>query len=86
MRADNEYGSDTKHLKYPFASCEVFCCEVDSIMGAAVQEDEPLNKLFSLLDEAPPLNCVMAGYFARVVTSLLVKRSQVCASTVGGPP
>ncbi|KAK9810880.1 hypothetical protein WJX73_005157 [Symbiochloris irregularis] len=74
--ADTEYGSDTKHLKYPFAACEVFCCEVDSIMGAVVQEDEPLNKLFSLLDEPPPLNCVMAGYFTRVVTSLLIKRSQ----------
>lgn len=50
-------------------------------MGALVQEDEPLNKLFSLLDAPPPLNCVMAGYFTRVVTSLLIKRSQVRCSS-----
>lgn len=50
---------------------------MDGIINATLEGDEPLDRLYSLVDAQPPLNCVMAGYFTRVLTSLIVKRSQV---------
>ncbi len=40
-----------------------------------MREEDLLEKLFSFLDNAKPLNLTRAGYFARVVSCLLMKRA-----------
>ena len=60
--------------RYPFAACEVLCCEVDAIFSALLDDAALLARLFSFLDAAGPLDCVRAGFFARAVTCLLVRR------------
>ena len=70
-------GGPRQQLKFPFVACEVFCCEVDALIDAVLESDRHLQHLCSLLDAEPPLNCVLAGYFARIFTALLMKRPQV---------
>ena len=74
-------GMDNKQqLKFPFVACEVFCCEVDAVLDALLESERHLGHLFSLLAGPPPLNSVLVGYFARILTALLIKRPQVCCS------
>ncbi|KAH7621987.1 hypothetical protein Ndes2526B_g02812 [Nannochloris sp. 'desiccata'] len=64
-----------RQFKYPFAACEIFCCEVEGVYNTLLENDELLDRLFGLLDQQRPLNTMLAGYFARVVGSLLLRRS-----------
>lgn len=61
--------------RYPFTSCEVFCCEVEAIFNTLLEDEDLLQLLFSLLDQAPPLSCKAAGYFGRVVGQLLLRKT-----------
>ena len=70
-------GADAKRaFKYPFTACEVFCCEVEGIFNTLLESEELLGLLFSLLGGPRPLNCMLAGYFSRVMGSLLLRRTQ----------
>ena len=60
--------------RYPFAACEVLCCEVDAIFTTLLDDESLLARLFSLLDAPPPLDGKAAGYFARVVGALLLRK------------
>ena len=69
-------GVDEKqHQKNSFKSCEVLCCEVNEMYSVLMREEDLLEKLFSFLDNSKPLNLTRAGYFARVVSCLLMKRA-----------
>ena len=69
-------GADEKqHMKNSFKSCEVLCCEVNEMYSVLMHEEDLLEKLFSFLDSPKPLNLTRAGYFARVVSCLLMKRA-----------
>ena len=69
-------GADEKqHMKNSFKSCEVLCCEVNEMYSVLMHEEDLLEKLFSSLDSPKPLNLTRAGYFARVVSCLLMKRA-----------
>lgn len=62
--------------RYPYSSCEVFCCEIEAMMNKLVADKHLLDLLFSMLDRERPLNLLLAGYFGRVVCSLLSRRSK----------
>lgn len=64
-----------RQFKYPFAACEIFCCEVEGVYNTLLESDELLDRLFGLLRMPRPLNSMLAGYFARVVGSLLMRRT-----------
>eukprot|EP00891_Asterochloris_glomerata_P000136 jgi/Astpho2/136/e_gw1.00004.6.1_t len=61
--------------KMPRTACEVFCCEPESIIGTLIESPELMDLLFSFLQSPKPLDCTLAGYWARVLQILLVKRS-----------
>ena len=62
-------------FKYPFVSCEVFCCEVDALFSAILEVKEIKDKLFAFLEQPDPLPVLSAGYFAKVVGLLISKRT-----------
>jgi serine/threonine-protein phosphatase 6 regulatory subunit 3 len=64
-----------KQYKYPFTTCEVFCCEVEAIFNTLLEDEALLDLLFSLLDTEPPLSYKTAGYFGRVVGQLLLRKT-----------
>lgn len=61
--------------RYPFTSCEVFCCEVEAVFNTLLEDADLMRLLFSLLDAEPPLSCKTAGYFGRVVSHLLLRKT-----------
>ncbi|KAL3157863.1 hypothetical protein ABBQ32_012277 [Trebouxia sp. C0010 RCD-2024] len=62
--------------KFPFAACEVFCCEVETLFNTLLGSEHLMGKLFSIVDTQQLPDITLAGYFARVVKVLLVKRNQ----------
>ena len=62
--------------KFPFAACEVFCCEVDAIFNTLFSSEHLMAKLFSIVDTDKLPDITLSGYFARVIKVLLVKRNQ----------
>ena len=76
--------SDSIHLiimtlnfqfRYPYISCEVFCCEVPDILQTLVEskDNRLLKQLFSLLDSELPLNPHLGGYFEKILEMLFRK-------------
>ena len=59
--------------RYPYMSCEIFCCEIDEILNMLVDENdgELLDKLLSILDGENCLDNYLAGYFEKIVEMLL---------------
>lgn len=71
---------EKRRTRYPFAACEVFCCEVDAILTTLLESEALMSKYFRFLSNPAPLSAVTAGYFSRVLTVLLVRRPQEALS------
>ena len=58
--------------RYPYVSCEIFCCEIQDILHTLVESDDSklLKKLFSLLDLSVSINTYLGGYFEKVLEML----------------
>ena len=74
VQLPEQAADEKRRSKYPYAACEVLCCEVEGILGPLAADPDLLTILFSLLQAPPPLNATLAGYFARVLASLLSKQ------------
>ena len=77
--------SEERTAKYPFAACEILCSEVDPLMDTLIAAPGILDELFAPLREPHAPECRLAGYCARVVAALVVKRgiSLLCWLQVG---
>mmetsp|Transcript_27788 Transcript_27788/g.66027 ORF Transcript_27788/g.66027 Transcript_27788/m.66027 type:complete len:671 (-) Transcript_27788:342-2354(-) len=64
-----------RQFKYPYAACEIFACEVEEMFTVLLEDDKLMGRLFGFLESEQPLNTSLAGYFGRVVGSLLVRRT-----------
>lgn len=54
----------------------MFGCEIDALFSTLLEERGALwDALFSFLEAPPPLNPVLAGYFARLLCALLGRRA-----------
>lgn len=64
--------NDLRLFKYPYMSCELFCCEIPKILDILVEEQDGrlLHSLFSLLDHSSPLDHYLAGYFEKLLEML----------------
>jgi serine/threonine-protein phosphatase 6 regulatory subunit 3 len=68
-------GADARRqYKFPFAACEVLCCEVEGVFNTLLESEELMDALFALLARPRPLPPMLAGYFARVVGALALRR------------
>lgn len=67
--------ADSKRkFKYPFVCCEILCSEVWAICEAFYEHPQLLDKLYSFLDNEPPLNPLLASYVSRVAGALLQRK------------
>lgn len=69
---------------HPLALLQVLCCEIDGIFDTLVTNEELLSYFFSILEQQRPLVSTRAGYFARVLSSLLTKCSSPVMQFVQG--
>ncbi|KAK3276563.1 hypothetical protein CYMTET_15371 [Cymbomonas tetramitiformis] len=73
-----EDASVQRRFKFPYLACEILTCEIDAVFTTIFDNTELLDQFFSLLDGAAPLPAVLAGYFAKVMSSLLTRRTTDC--------
>ncbi|XP_073146639.1 uncharacterized protein [Henckelia pumila] len=71
----DENADSRRTFKFPFIACEIFTCEVDSILKTLVEEEELMNLLFSFLEPNRPHPALLAGYFSKVVVCLMVRKT-----------
>lgn len=51
---DMERSEDMKRRqRFPFAACEVFCCEIDAIFNTLLENDDLMAKLFGRVETVP---------------------------------
>ncbi|KAF8037112.1 hypothetical protein BT93_B0126 [Corymbia citriodora subsp. variegata] len=62
-------------IKFPFIACEIFTCEVDIILRTLVDDRELMDLLFSFLEPDRNHSTQLAGYFSKVVISLLLRKT-----------
>ncbi|KAL7084999.1 hypothetical protein ACP275_14G255900 [Erythranthe tilingii] len=68
--------ADSKRtFKFPFVACEIFTCEIDVILKTLVEEEELMNLLFSFLEFNHPHSPLLAGYFSKVVVTLMLRKT-----------
>ncbi|XP_076894155.1 uncharacterized protein LOC143546356 [Bidens hawaiensis] len=68
--------ADSKRtFKFPFVACEIFTCEVDVMFKTLVEEEELMDLLFSFLEPTRPHSAFLAGYFSKVVISLMMRKT-----------
>lgn len=53
---------------------QVLTSDVNSIYDCMFANEELVDKLFSFLQREEPLNPLLAGYFAKIVSTLLSRR------------
>uniref|UniRef100_A0A7N0T3Y3 SIT4 phosphatase-associated family protein n=1 Tax=Kalanchoe fedtschenkoi TaxID=63787 RepID=A0A7N0T3Y3_KALFE len=64
-----------RSFKFPFVACEIFTCEVDIILNTLVEDEQLMNLLFSFLNTNHSHSALLAGYFGKVVISLLLRKT-----------
>ncbi len=68
---------DLVKFKYPYVSCEIFCCELDEILRVLIGYDNKfLKQIFSILDSDAPIDNYLAGYFEKLL-EMLFRRTTV---------
>lgn len=69
-------------FRFPFIASEIFTCEVDVIMKTLVEDEDLMNLLFSFLKSDYPHGTLSAGYFAKVVICLMLRKTLSLVSYV----
>jgi serine/threonine-protein phosphatase 6 regulatory subunit 3 len=70
-----ENAENKRAFKFPFIACEIFTCDVEVIFKTLVEDDALMNFLFSFLEPGRPHGTLLAGYFSKVVVSLLHRKT-----------
>ncbi|AQK46267.1 SIT4 phosphatase-associated family protein [Zea mays] len=73
-------------FRFPFIACEIFTCDVDVIMKTLVEDEDLMNLLFSFLKPDHPHGTLLAGYFAKVVICLAMRKTLQLVHYVQGHP
>ncbi|CAK9882631.1 unnamed protein product [Sphagnum jensenii] len=70
-----ENADNKRAFKFPFIACEIFTCDIDVIFKTLVEDDALMDFLFSFLEPGRPHGTLLAGYFSKVVVSLLLRKT-----------
>mmetsp|Transcript_15148 Transcript_15148/g.36977 ORF Transcript_15148/g.36977 Transcript_15148/m.36977 type:complete len:611 (+) Transcript_15148:93-1925(+) len=71
--ADSE---DKDKFIYPYKASEVLASDLNAVYDCLFANDELIDKLFSFLELEAPLNALLAGYFGKIVSTLLARRPE----------
>ncbi|XP_061533155.1 serine/threonine-protein phosphatase 6 regulatory subunit 3 isoform X2 [Phycodurus eques] len=62
--------------KYPNISCELLTSDVSQINDRLVEDENLLMKLYSFLENEPPLNPLLASFFSKVLSILVGRKPE----------
>nr|XP_022915839.1 serine/threonine-protein phosphatase 6 regulatory subunit 3 isoform X1 [Onthophagus taurus] len=67
---------ETTRFKYPNIACELLTCDVPVLNERLASDKALLGKLYSFLDNEPPLNPLLASFFSKILGVLIAKKSE----------
>ncbi|XP_057691722.1 serine/threonine-protein phosphatase 6 regulatory subunit 3 isoform X6 [Corythoichthys intestinalis] len=67
---------DNVKYKYPNISCELLTSDVSQINDRLVEDEKLLIKLYSFLQNEPPLNPLLASFFSKVLSILIGRKPE----------
>lgn len=65
-----------KPLRYPNISCELLTSDVSQINDRLGEDEKLLMKLYSFLQNEPPLNPLLASFFSKVLSILIGRKPE----------
>ena len=68
--------SENLKFKYATISCELLTCDIPAINDALIKNYELVDKMYSFLHNQSPLNPLLASYFAKVIGSLISRKTE----------
>jgi len=68
--------SENIKFKYATISCELLTCDIPAINDALIKNHELVDKMYSFLYNQSPLNPLLASYFAKVIGSLISRKTE----------
>jgi hypothetical protein len=63
--------------RYSTISSELLTCDIPAINDSIISNKELIDKLYSFLHNDAPLNPLLASYFARVMGSLISRKTDL---------
>lgn len=63
-------------FKYPNIACELLTCDVPALNERLAGDGALLAKLYSFLDNEPPLNPLLASFFSKIMGVLIAKKTE----------
>lgn len=63
-------------LRYPNISCELLTSDVGQINDRLGEDESLLMKLYSFLQNEPPLNPLLASFFSKVLSILIGRKPE----------
>ena len=63
-------------FKYATISCELLTCDIQTINDAVIRNYELVDQIYSFLHNESPLNPLLASYFAKVIGSLISRKTE----------
>jgi hypothetical protein len=67
--------NETTCFKNSTISCELLTCDIPAINDAFFRDIALTNKLYTFLCNEPPLNPLLASYFAKIIGSLILRKT-----------
>lgn len=63
-------------FKYSNIACELLTCDVPMLNERLAADETLLAKLYSFLDNEPPLNPLLASFFSKIMGALIAKKTE----------
>jgi len=63
-------------FKYANTACEVLTSDIYSVLDKIATDTEFVSILWSFVDTTPPVNSLMASFFSKVITMLMLRKGQ----------
>ena len=70
--------------RYPNISCELLTSDVSQINDRLGEDEKLLMKLYSFLQNEPPLNPLLASFFSKVLSILIGRKPEQVSWSKGG--
>lgn len=67
---------ERERFKYSNIACEILTCDVPALNERLAGDDALLEKLYSFLNNEPPLNPLLASFFSKIMGALIAKKTE----------
>lgn len=79
LQVSDDHIDERTCFKKSTISCELLTCDIPAVNDAFFQNDL-IEKLYKFLENDAPLNPLLASYFAKIIGSLILRKTEQVGS------